>query len=105
MTDKKTSSKAAKAASKTLRDARTSKSSKTAAGSALSQRPMSKRANITLTQADRAVKEYRSRAGDRKWRLFCLNVYHCPFDEDFAQGPRALCLRDASLNVRCARNE
>jgi hypothetical protein len=40
---KVTSSKAAKAASKVLRDGRTSKSSKTAAGSALSQKPPSKR--------------------------------------------------------------
>lgn len=38
MSDRKTSSKAAKAASKVLRDGRTSKASKTAAGSALSQR-------------------------------------------------------------------
>jgi len=38
MVDKKTSPKAAKAASKTLRDDRTAKASKTAAGSALSQR-------------------------------------------------------------------
>ena len=35
----KTSAKAAKAASKVLRDGRTSKASKTAAGSALSQTP------------------------------------------------------------------
>jgi hypothetical protein len=35
---RKTSTRAAKAASKVLRDGRTSKSSKTAAGSALSQR-------------------------------------------------------------------
>lgn len=35
---KQTSSRAAKAASKVLRDGRTSKASKTAAGSALSQR-------------------------------------------------------------------
>lgn len=38
MTNKVTSKKAASAASKVLRDGRTSKSSKTAAGSALSQR-------------------------------------------------------------------
>lgn len=38
---KVTSKKAAKAASKVLRDGRTSKASKTAAGSALSQRPKS----------------------------------------------------------------
>lgn len=37
MAGRKTSSKAAKAASKVLRDGRTSKASKTAAGSALSQ--------------------------------------------------------------------
>lgn len=37
--NKVTSSKAAKAASKVMRDGRTSRSSKTAAGSALSQRP------------------------------------------------------------------
>lgn len=36
---KVTSTKAAKAASRTLRDGRTSKASKTAAGSALSQTP------------------------------------------------------------------
>ena len=40
---KVTSSNAAKAASKVLRDGRTSKASKTAAGSALSQKPPSKR--------------------------------------------------------------
>lgn len=38
MADRKTSSSAAKAASKVLRDGRTGKASKTAAGSALSQR-------------------------------------------------------------------
>lgn len=38
MAGRKTSAKAAKAASKVLRDGRTSKASKTAAGSALSQR-------------------------------------------------------------------
>lgn len=38
MPDKKTSPKAAKAASKTLSDGRTAKDSKTAAGSALSQK-------------------------------------------------------------------
>jgi hypothetical protein len=42
MVDKKTSPKAAKAASKTLRDGRTAKASKTAAGSALSQREKGK---------------------------------------------------------------
>lgn len=43
MADKKTSANAASAASKVLRDGRTSKSSKTAAGSALSQRGGTKR--------------------------------------------------------------
>lgn len=38
MATRKTGAKAAKAASKVLRDGRTSKASKTAAGSALSQR-------------------------------------------------------------------
>lgn len=40
---KVTSAKAARAASRVLRDGRTSKASKTAAGSALSQRPSKKR--------------------------------------------------------------
>ena len=39
----KTSAKAAKAASKVLRDGRTSKASKTAAGSALSQTPANRK--------------------------------------------------------------
>jgi len=39
---KQTSAKAATAASKVLRDGRTSKASKTAAGSALAQRPSKK---------------------------------------------------------------
>ncbi|MEG3087738.1 hypothetical protein [Sphingomonas sp. PB4P5] len=43
MADKKTSPKAAKAASKTLSDGRTAKDSKTAAGSALSQTPAGKK--------------------------------------------------------------
>lgn len=43
MVNKVTSPRAAKAASKVLRDGRTSKASKTAAGSALAQKP-SKRA-------------------------------------------------------------
>ncbi|HEX8300750.1 hypothetical protein [Sphingomonas sp.] len=43
MPDKKTSPKAAKAASKTLSDGRTAKDSKTAAGSALSQKEGSKK--------------------------------------------------------------
>ena len=42
MTDKKTSDKAAKSASKVLLDDRTGKHSKTAAGSALSQKPPAK---------------------------------------------------------------
>ncbi len=42
MADKKTSPRAAKAASKTLLDERTAKASKTAAGSALSQKPPAK---------------------------------------------------------------
>lgn len=58
---KNTSEKAGKAASRTLRDGRTSKDSKSAAGSALTQRPMSKRANLSNSQADRAVKRYLSR--------------------------------------------
>ena len=41
--DKITSKRAASAASKVLRDGRTSKASKTAAGSALSQRPSKKK--------------------------------------------------------------
>lgn len=41
--NRKTSSKAASAASKVLRDGRTSKASKTAAGSALSQRAPKKK--------------------------------------------------------------
>lgn len=40
---KATSAAAAKAASKVLKDGRTSKASKTAAGSALSQRPSTKK--------------------------------------------------------------
>jgi hypothetical protein len=43
MAKKVTSPRAAKAASKVLRDGRTSKASKTAAGSALSQREKKKR--------------------------------------------------------------
>jgi hypothetical protein len=42
-TSKVTSKKAASSASKVLRDGRTSRASKTAAGSALSQRPPSKK--------------------------------------------------------------
>lgn len=60
--NEQTGKKAGTAASKTLRDDRTAKASKTAAGSALSQRPdkkpHSKRANLTSGQADRAVKRY-----------------------------------------------
>lgn len=43
MTDKKTSDKAAKSASKVLKDGRTGKDSKTAAGSALSQKESGKK--------------------------------------------------------------
>ncbi len=43
MADKKTSKKAATAASKVLSDGRTGKNSKSAAGSALSQRPSKKK--------------------------------------------------------------
>lgn len=43
MPNKQTSTKAATAASKVLRDGRTSKTSKTAAGSALSQAPSKKK--------------------------------------------------------------
>jgi hypothetical protein len=43
MADKKTSPKAAKSASKVLNDGRTGKDSKTAAGSALSQKEGSKK--------------------------------------------------------------
>ena len=43
MPNKSTSKKAASAASKVLKDGRTSKASQTAAGSALSQRPPKKR--------------------------------------------------------------
>lgn len=43
MAERKTSPKAASAASKVLRDGRTSKDSKTAAGSALSQRAPKKK--------------------------------------------------------------
>ena len=42
-TQRKTSAKAARAASKVLKDGRTSKASKTAAGSALSQRAPKKK--------------------------------------------------------------
>lgn len=42
MTCKKTSSRAAKSASKVLRDGRTGRHSKTAAGSALAQKPKRK---------------------------------------------------------------
>ena len=59
MADKKTSPSAAKAASKTLRES-SSKSVKTAAGSALSQRPMSKKAHLSSRDTDRAVKNYLS---------------------------------------------
>jgi hypothetical protein len=52
---------AGKAASRALSDGRSSKSSKSAAGSALTQKPMSKRANLTLSQAERAVGRYLSK--------------------------------------------
>lgn len=58
---KNTGEKAGKAASKTLRDGRTGKHAKSAAGSALTQMPMSKRANLSNSQADRAVKRYLSK--------------------------------------------
>ncbi|MBI0538726.1 hypothetical protein D9599_24510 [Roseomonas sp. KE2513] len=57
---KSTTSKAASAASKVLRDGRTGSASKTAAGSALSQRPMSKPAHISSAQATKAVQSYLS---------------------------------------------
>ena len=60
---KDTSSKAAKSASHVLRDGRAAKASKTAAGSALSQHAMSKRANLSSAQADRAVDRYLSKKG------------------------------------------
>ena len=53
---KQTSAKAATAASKVLRDGRTSKSSKTAAGSALSQKLQGKLSNLfSLSEQYRAV--------------------------------------------------
>lgn len=55
---KNTGESGAKPASKTLRGVRAGKNSKTAAGSALTQMPMSKRANLSLSQADRAVERY-----------------------------------------------
>lgn len=58
---KHTSERAAKAASKTLRDGRTGKASKTAAGSALVQRANSKPAKLSSSDADRAVKRYLSK--------------------------------------------
>lgn len=56
----RTGSAAGKAASKVLREGRSGKSSKTAAGSALSQRPVTKRASITEAQASKAVRSYLS---------------------------------------------
>lgn len=55
-TDKSTGT----AASRLRRDGRPLKSSKTAAGSALSQRPVTKRASITEAQAAKAVRSYLS---------------------------------------------
>lgn len=48
------------AASKLPRGGRPTKSGKTAAGSALSQRPVTKRASITEAQAAKAVRSYLS---------------------------------------------
>jgi len=59
--DKGTGERAGKAASKTLRDGRTGRDSKSAAASALSQKPMSKRANLSSREADRAVGRYLSK--------------------------------------------
>jgi len=56
-----TGEKAGKAASIVLRDDRTGKNARTAAGSALSQRPMSKKGNITLRQAESAVRNYKGK--------------------------------------------
>lgn len=56
----KTGQKAGSAASKVLRDGRSGKDTKTAAGSALSQRPVTKRASITEAQAAKAVRSYLS---------------------------------------------
>lgn len=58
---KDSSTEARRAASKALRDGRTSKESKSAAGSALSQRPMSKPGKLSSSDADRAVKRYLSK--------------------------------------------
>jgi hypothetical protein len=55
-----TSQKAGKAASSVLRDGRTGKDSKTAAGSALSQRPSTKAAHVTNAGAAKAVRTYLS---------------------------------------------
>ena len=65
MADKKTSSVASRTASKTLRnggssDGRSGKDSKSAAGSALVQHPMSKQGKISSRQAERAVNDYLS---------------------------------------------
>jgi hypothetical protein len=57
---KSTGKKAAKAASKTLRGEGSARSSKAAAGSALTQRAMSKPAKLSSSDADRAVKRYLS---------------------------------------------
>jgi hypothetical protein len=52
---KKTASQHHTLASKTLRDGR---SARTAAGSALTQRPVSKQGSISLKQANTAVRSY-----------------------------------------------
>lgn len=51
MADKKTSDKAARAASKVLKDGRTGKDSKTSAGSALSQKEQSKKSGGTTRRS------------------------------------------------------
>jgi hypothetical protein len=58
---KETGKRAGIAASKVLRDDRSSKNAKTAAGSALSQRANSKPAKLSSSDADRAVKRYLSK--------------------------------------------
>jgi hypothetical protein len=50
--------KAGSAASRVLRSDRSGKHSKTAAGSALTQKPVTKRALITEAQASKAVRMY-----------------------------------------------
>ena len=58
---KATAAKASVAASKTLRDGHGAKSPKSLAGSALTQRAMSKPASLSSSDADRAVKRYLSK--------------------------------------------